>query len=99
MRTENFRVIPRIPEPLAALKKIAYNTWWTWNTEAIELFRWIDSDLWESTYHNPVRLLGHVSQERLEELAVDSVYLSHLEKTNERLANYLERNTWFDALK
>ncbi|MEN8209593.1 MAG: alpha-glucan family phosphorylase, partial [Candidatus Fermentibacteria bacterium] len=34
-----------------------------------------------------------------EELAVDSVYLSHLEKTNERLANYLERNTWFDALK
>lgn len=65
----------------------------------MELFRWIDSDLWESTYHNPVRLLGHVSQERLEELSVDAVYLSHLEKTVERLADYLKRNTWFDDLK
>ncbi len=99
MKTKNFRVIPRIPEELTALKTIAYNTWWTWNTQAIELFRWIDSDLWESTYHNPVRLLGHVSQERLEELSADAVYLSHLEKTVERLADYLERNTWFDDLK
>ena len=95
----NFRVIPRIPEQLSALKTIAYNTWWTWNTQAIELFRWIDSDLWESTYHNPVRLLGHVSQERLEELSADTVYLSHLEKTAERLSDYLERTTWFDTLK
>ena len=99
MKTKNFRVVPRIPQQLAALKKIAYNTWWTWNTEAIELFRWIDSDLWESTYHNPVRLLGHVSQERLEELSADTVYLSHLEKTAERLSDYLERNTWFDAMR
>ena len=99
MKTKNFRVVPRIPEQLKALKKIAYNIWWTWNSQAIELFRWIDSDLWESTYHNPVRLLGHVSQERLEELSSDNVYLSHLEKTLERLDEYLERNTWFDMLK
>lgn len=96
MKTKNFRVVPRIPEQLDALKKIAYNTWWTWNTQAIELFRWIDSDLWESSYHNPVRLLGHVSQERLEELSADTVYLSHLEKTAERLDDYLTRKTWFD---
>lgn len=96
MKTRNFRVVPRIPEQLDALKKIAYNTWWTWNTQAIELFRWIDSDLWESSYHNPVRLLGHVSQERLEELSADTVYLSHLEKTAERLEDYLQRKTWFD---
>ncbi|MCK4506319.1 MAG: alpha-glucan family phosphorylase [Candidatus Aegiribacteria sp.] len=99
MKTRTFRVVPRIPEQLTALKQIAYNTWWTWNSQAIELFRWIDSDLWEKTYHNPVRLLGHVSQERLKELAQDSVYLSHLEKTTERLTNYLERNTWFDDLR
>ncbi len=99
LKTRTFRVVPKIPEQLAALKQIAYNTWWTWNSQAIELFRWIDSDLWEKTYHNPVRLLGHVSQERLRELAQDSVYLSHLEKTTERLSNYLERSTWFDDLR
>lgn len=96
MKTKNFRVVPRIPEQLDALKRIAYNTWWTWNTQAIELFRWIDSELWETSYHNPVRLLGHVSQERLEELSSDTVYLSHLEKTAERLDDYLSRKTWFD---
>lgn len=99
LKTRTFRVVPKIPEQLAALKQIAYNTWWTWNSQAIELFRWIDSDLWEKVYHNPVRLLGHVSQERLKELAQDSVYLSHLEKTTERLTNYLERSTWFNTLK
>jgi starch phosphorylase len=99
LKTRTFRVVPKIPEQLTALKQIAYNTWWTWNSQAIELFRWIDSDLWEKAYHNPVRLLGHVSQERLKELAHDSVYRSHLEKTTERLTNYLERSTWFDALK
>ncbi|MCK4505154.1 MAG: alpha-glucan family phosphorylase [Candidatus Aegiribacteria sp.] len=99
MKTRTFRVVPKIPDQLTSLKQIAYNTWWTWNPQAIELFRWIDSDLWEKSYHNPVRLLGHVSQERLKELAHDSVYISHLEKTTERLTNYLERSTWFDALK
>lgn len=99
LKTRTFRVVPKIPEQLTALKQIAYNTWWTWNSQAIELFRWIDSDLWEKAYHNPVRLLGHVSQERLKELAHDSVYRSHLGKTTERLTNYLERSTWFDALK
>jgi len=99
VKTRTFRVVPRIPDPLSPLKMIAYNTWWTWNPQAVELFRWIDPDLWETSYHNPVRLLGKVGQDRLEELASDGVYLSHLEKTAERLDNYLRRKTWFDELK
>ena len=99
MKTRTFRVVPRIPERLFPLKKIAYNTWWTWNPQAVELFRWIDPELWETSYHNPVRLLGKVGQDRLEELASDEVYLSHLEKTTERLENYLGRKTWFDDMK
>jgi len=92
-------VVPRIPERLASLKSIAYNTWWTWNPQAVELFRWIDPDLWETCLHNPVRLLGRVGQARLEELAADSVYLAHLEKTGERLNDYLGRKTWFDSVR
>ena len=99
LRTRTFRVVPRIPEQLTSLKQIAYNTWWTWNPQAVELFRWIDPDLWETCYHNPVRLLGKVSQARLEELAADSVYLSHLEKTGERLTDYLQRKTWYDSVR
>lgn len=89
--------MPKIPEKLEALKKIAYNIWWTWNNQAVDLFRWIDSELWETCCHNPVKLLGHVSQERLEELAGDAAYLSLLERTMESLEDYLERSTWFDS--
>ncbi len=98
MRTRTFRVVPRIPEELDELRRIAYNTWWTWNPEAVELFRWMDSDLWERTHHNPVLLLGRVDQERLRELAEDDVFISHLREESERLRDYLDRSTWFDAL-
>ena len=33
------------------------NLWWVWNTEARELFEYIDSRLWEKCEHNPVVLL------------------------------------------
>jgi len=88
--------MPRIPEKLSALREIAYNFWWTWNPSATELFRWIDADLWESTLHNPVLLLGKAEQRRLEELSQDAVYLSHLNETSRELEDYLGRPTWFD---
>jgi len=36
-----------IPDELSKLKDIAYNLWWSWNSEAIDLFREIDLALWE----------------------------------------------------
>ncbi len=36
-----------IPEELSKLKDIAYNLWWSWNSDAIDLYREIDLALWE----------------------------------------------------
>ena len=36
---------------------IAMNLYWAWQPETQELFRQLDPDLWESTYHNPVAFL------------------------------------------
>ncbi len=96
VQTRVFKVVPRIPERLSALKKIAYNLWWTWNPDAVDLFRWIDGRIWEETQHNPVLLLGRAEQSRLEELASDNVYLSNLDDVAGRLEDYLGRPTWFD---
>lgn len=87
---------PNIPKELSQLKRIAYNTWWAWNPRATELFRRIDPDLWEQKYHNPVLLLERVSQERFQELAVDTGYLAHLSESADSLDAYLTRKTWFD---
>ena len=36
---------------------------WAWDHETIALFRRLDRDLWETTGHNPVWMLGLMSQE------------------------------------
>ena len=63
-----FTVLPHLPERLQALQKLAYNLWWSWNYEAVALFRRIDPDLFESLDHSPVRLLSATDQSRFEEL-------------------------------
>ncbi len=66
-KIKKFNVIPYLPENLKPLLKIANNLWWVWNFEAIELFRRLDVDLWTHVDHNPVMLLGAVSQRTLDE--------------------------------
>ncbi|OGS18402.1 MAG: alpha-glucan phosphorylase [Elusimicrobia bacterium RIFOXYA2_FULL_50_26] len=89
-------VIPSLPEQLKGLLDIAYNLWWVWNSEAVELFRRIDRDLWEESYHNPIRLLGAIGQNRLQELAADNSFISHMERIQEDLARYLKLQTWYN---
>ncbi|MGA2592978.1 MAG: alpha-glucan family phosphorylase, partial [Bryobacteraceae bacterium] len=75
-----FNVIPSLPEPLEHLREIAYNLRWAWDHDSIELFRRLDTDLWEATAHNPVRLLGSIDQMRLVAAASDDSFLAHLER-------------------
>lgn len=98
IRPHPFTVAPRIPARLQDLLRIARNFWWTWDPEAIDLFRRLEPErfLWERCYANPIRMLGVVSQERLEELTGDEGFLAHLDRVGARLTEYLERPTWFD---
>ena len=38
-----FTVVPELPARLEGLRRLAYNLWWTWNTEAIGLFQRLDT--------------------------------------------------------
>jgi len=91
-----FTITPSLPERLKPLKKIAFNMFWSWEHEALDLFRRLDRDLWEETYHNPVKMLGCIKQERLEALAEDDGFLSHLQRVSNSLETYLTESTWFD---
>ena len=90
-----FNVTPSLPAPLARLRDLAYNLRWAWNPETIELFRRLDSDLWEATGHNPVRLLGSIDQSRLEAAAADEGFLAHLHRVSEELDAYMAASPWF----
>lgn len=97
IRPHPFTVAPRIPARLADLQRIAKNFWWAWDPEAIELFRRLEPEslLWERCYANPIRMLGLVSQERLEQLAGEEAFLAHLDRVGARLTEYRQRPTWF----
>lgn len=88
-------VSPYIPERLAALQKIAYNLWWCWHHEAITLFRRIDAELFEAVDHSPVKLLGSLPQQRVEQLLEDEGFLAHLDRVANALDSYLKAPTWF----
>ncbi|MCP4221225.1 MAG: glycosyltransferase family 1 protein [bacterium] len=86
---KKFKVIPDVPEKLKALNDIAYNVWLTWTPDAIKLFVRMDEELWNLTQHNPVKMLGAVSQERLNELANDEGYVVEVEWVQKKLQAYL----------
>ena len=86
-------VVPALPDRLSALDRLARNLWYTWNPEAIELWRRLDRDLWEEAYHNPVRMLGMISQERLEEASRNESFVLQMEQVVEALERYVESKT------
>ena len=90
-----FNVIPSLPEPLEPLREIAYNLRWAWDHDSIELFRRLDTDLWESTGHNPIKMLGSIDQMRLVAAAVDDSFLAHLQRVSSTLATRMSPNSWF----
>jgi starch phosphorylase len=92
----SFHVTPALPESLSALRTLAYNIRWAWDIETSELFQRLDRDLWERTEHNPVRMLGTISQQRLQDTTLDESFLAHMDRAARGLESYLKsNNTWY----
>ena len=80
---QTFQVYPDIPAPLAFLETLSRNLWWSWNLDAIELFRRIDPKLWQATGRNPIRFIASIPQDRLKSLAEDEGFLAHQERVRQ----------------
>jgi starch phosphorylase len=94
-KIHSFTVVPSLPEPLEPLLDIAHNLWWSWQPEALDLFLRIDRELFTELHHNPVRLLGSVSQQRLDEVARDDAFIACMRRVREQLSEHLNRSTWY----
>ncbi|MGI6368042.1 MAG: alpha-glucan family phosphorylase [Anaerolineae bacterium] len=82
-------IVPAVPPRLAPLLEIANNLWWSWNRDAVDLFRRLDADLFEEVRHNPVSTIGRISQQRLDELSQDEGFLSHMDRVHRDLCDYM----------
>ncbi|MFM8514656.1 MAG: DUF3417 domain-containing protein, partial [Actinomycetota bacterium] len=68
-----------LPENLLPLEELALNLRWSWNSPTRDLFRDMDPATWRRCDHDPVRLLGEVSGERLAELSADEGFVRRVD--------------------
>jgi phosphorylase/glycogen(starch) synthase len=79
----------KIPESLRDLELLSRNLWWSWNPEAIDLFRSIDQSLWEQVEHNPICLLYAMSYDRFLQLENDRDFIDRLKAVSEDFNAYM----------
>ena len=72
-----------------ALTALAYNLWWSWDSQACALWAEIDPFRWERDRHNPVTLLRDVEASRWVELAADPSFVARVDATLARFQAYL----------
>lgn len=91
------KVTTELPQQLARLNDIAYNLWWSWNNEAIDLFREIDLNLWEKLNKNPVRFLQEVNHKKLYEKLENTEFMERYNMVVNRFDSYMSetQDTWF----
>ncbi len=93
----SFTVRAKLPEPLAPLQELAMNLRWSWDERTRDVFRWVDPAGWEDATHDPVKLLGLVSRERLEALAADPAFMGFLGEVHADLRRYRDAPRWFQT--
>jgi len=83
-------VEPDLPGPLEPLKELAFNLWWSWDSEAQELFKEIDPKKWKEVEYNPVMLLESLYLEDITRLAKNKDFITKLNKIYARFREYIE---------
>jgi starch phosphorylase len=85
-----------MPPGLERLPELAQNLWWSWHSDARDLFRKLDTTLWHATHHNPVRVLHEIAAERLRLAAADPEILSRYASVIASFdAGVLSGNNWW----
>lgn len=88
MKLRKVFVYPKYPENLERLFEIAYNLWWSWDYEALDLFYRIDQEAFREAGHNPIKLLYTLPKDKIETLSHDSGFLYELEKVWTKFQDY-----------
>ncbi|MDD3470811.1 MAG: alpha-glucan family phosphorylase [Thermoguttaceae bacterium] len=68
--------------------EIASNLWWSWNPEAVNLFRDLDPVRWRKLDHNPIALLKEFTPELLEAKATELALHSRIHYAYRLLKQY-----------
>jgi phosphorylase/glycogen(starch) synthase len=78
-----------IPERLRPLDELSKNLWWSWNQEAVNLFKLINKDYFEKAEYNPIRMLDMVSYQEFKNLENSDEFVHKLNYVHELFKQYM----------
>ena len=85
-----------LPRRISRLSSLAYNLWWAWNPDALNVFRTINKRVWDDVGHNPVAFLRKVERSQLNAVANNSFYLELYDRVIQQFDAYMaDETTWF----
>ncbi len=89
-------VKPQLPKRIEGLYDLAHNLWWSWNSYALRLYDYINSNLFKKVNKNPVKFLSEVNQKRLVEVAEDEEFLKEYDLVMDNFNGYINAtDTYF----
>jgi starch phosphorylase len=90
-----FSVRPVLPEPIAALGRLATNLRWSWHPPLRALFESIDPQRWAEVHEDPVTMLSTTSVADLQALAEDEAFVGRVRDAEQALERYLSEDRWY----
>lgn len=80
-----------IPHKLFPVEEMSKNLWWSWNSDAEDLFESIDPAVWLESDKNPIVFLEMISYNRLLKLEADTDFLQKMELVYSRFQAYMAK--------
>lgn len=80
---------PKLPSGLSPLMELAGNLWWSWQHDAIDLFKSVDAAKFEASNYNPLVLLDELNIERAQELLDDKNFMSTMKRLHADFKAYM----------
>lgn len=87
---KELNVKSNLPESVKKLEEIAHNLWWTWDSDAKNMFRYINPPAWKEAGSNPVQLLNLLTFNQLVELGNDKEFTEKLNTIYDRFQEYMK---------
>ena len=80
------------------LRELAFNLWWNWHPQVLEMFRELDHEGWNDTNHNPIALLKRFAPGELQKRAAALSLENRISFHYRRLHEYLQSDeSWCSA--
>ncbi|MDP9118574.1 MAG: alpha-glucan family phosphorylase [Actinomycetota bacterium] len=83
------------PPELKNLADVVDNLRWSWHPDSMDLLEAVDPGLWQACGHDPGRMFGEVSAQRLAALARDRKFVRQLGDVHDDLTEYLTQPRWY----